>query len=213
MASYTEKQMFKNEKDRKVIRHSLRNLINNEKLSDIKFEVGIENKIYHGIRALFAINSPKFNELLYPENKSEDKNNDENGLEDDDDDNNSCLEDIIHLNYIPCKSFEFIQSYFYQNPQYLTVNSLVDILFTCKTFELTNIESKCMTAIESIKTQPKYIPYLIQITNEIYHKNEYKMVENILCNTDYILIEFVFVSLTKQYNISDTNYTKPIYYG
>ena len=219
--------MFKNEKERKVIRHALKQLINNEKLSDIKFSVGIENKIYYGIKALFAINSPRFNHLLYPSNQQEilidfeekkDIDDDLGGLDDDDENNGNLesLEKIICLNDITCKAFEFIQSYFYQNPKKLSVKYLVDILIAAQQFKLNNIEQKCLEAINSLKQTKKYIPYFVQIINELYYKGKRQIANDMLISTDYILVQFIFISITHHLSPQqqDTKHTKrPIFYG
>ena len=211
--SYTEKKIFTYKKARNPINNALKLLINNDKLSDTQFSVGIHNKIYHGIGALFAINSPKFKDLLYKNNNDDDKENDDEaslgGL--DDIDNN-----IIPLNHVTCSSFEFIQSYFYQQPKKITPDILIDILFIAKEFQLKNIEQKCYESIEIIKKTNEYIPYLIKMVNQLYHRGEYEMAKNMLLSTNYVIVEFVFISLShiNGNNINGINNThQPIYYA
>ena len=113
------------------VRGNYEKLIENEKFCDVTFEVGQEKKEYHAIRALFAIHSCVFENMLY----------------------GSMMEaslDAIELRDIRPQTFEFLMGFCYGLDPELTAKNVVGILQCSDKYLIEPLKEACIEFISSI---------------------------------------------------------------
>eukprot|EP01083_Nonionella_stella_P006520 18955_1 len=115
-------------------------LLNDNAISDVQFEImpnseDGETHTYYGCRALFAIHSQVFRNMLFG-----------NMME-------SYRTNIVRLNDMSCETFEFIQQCFYGLNPVLTTDNVVPILCTSDKYLIKPLKNLCINFILSLATK------------------------------------------------------------
>eukprot|EP01083_Nonionella_stella_P223748 797080_1 len=107
---------------------TLRRLSQNQDLSDVQFQVG--NVQFFGLKAIFAVQSDVFRDMLYPQNGD--------------------FIRFMKIQNTSADAFEFIRDSFYDLKPELTLNNVVSVLSASKTFDLSGIQTKCQSFLNTI---------------------------------------------------------------
>lgn len=127
---------------------TLSKLLYANNFSDIVFQV--QNKQFHAIKAIFAVKSVKFSEMLFPKNAS--------GQQQD--------VKFIAIQDITPDAFSFIRDFCYDLDIELNLENVVDVLHASKVYEINKLKKMCIDFLQKIDNVEGLLTILKQIANK-----------------------------------------------